>query len=144
MNKETSSRVSSIAANVLQMDALTPTGPDDKITDEFNNLLIDAKILAGSALSQDETAGTRPEETFLTRLQRERDDLDDRLGKLVDFIHGDKFETLTHRHRVMLDEQNRLMSELLAVLDERLCDLQITARSAMPETVRGDDDPTGS
>lgn len=52
-NKETSSRVSSIAATILSCEpATSPTTQD-----EYNSLLAIAKTLAGSALSQDETPG---------------------------------------------------------------------------------------
>lgn len=53
MNKETSSRVSSIASTILSCEPTTaPATPE-----EYNSLLAIAKTLAGSALSQDETPG---------------------------------------------------------------------------------------
>lgn len=46
MNKETSGRVSSIAAAILSFEPVT--GPN---ADEYNDLLKNAKILAGSCMS---------------------------------------------------------------------------------------------
>lgn len=53
MNKETSSRVSSIAGDILNVEPIDR----DASKNEFNILLEKAKTLAGSALSQDETPG---------------------------------------------------------------------------------------
>lgn len=124
MNKETSSRVSTIAAKIMRAKPRNMGNTEDQ---HFNELLEDAKTLAGSCMSQDETPGRAPE-TFIDRLQRERDDLDDRLGKLVDFLNKGA-PGATPRHIQMLGEQNRCMSEYLEILDERLSDLKISERS---------------
>lgn len=167
MNKQTSSRVSSIAARLINFDVndaqeLRIVGTSDDIT-EFCS---DVRTLAASALGQDETPGQAIPiaDNLHMRLQRERDDLDRRLGKLIDFLNRGAPGT-TPRHKAMLDEQNRLMSELLAILDERLCDLTISQRSEATATrdgqpipdddngdlkvierggTNGDDDPSGS
>jgi hypothetical protein len=55
MHKETSSRVSTIAAHILNHAPIEPA--DSILADRFNTLLIDAKALAGSCMSQDETPG---------------------------------------------------------------------------------------
>ncbi len=57
MDKETSPRVSSIAAKILDQGFLIPEKHPDVDVLGFNALLADAKTLAGSALSQDETPG---------------------------------------------------------------------------------------
>lgn len=77
-----------------------------------------------------------PLESFTDRLKAERDELDERLGKLALFL-GHGAPGTTQRHRAMLNEQSRLMSDLLAVIDERLADLQIEARSADVEKIDG-------
>ena len=53
MDKETSSRVSSIAGTILNSEPATDNVP----ATQYNYLLDQAKTLAGSALSQDETPG---------------------------------------------------------------------------------------
>lgn len=55
MPKQSSSAMSSIAARVLKMKLFTSR--PDVSTDDYNALLADAKALAGSVLSQDETKG---------------------------------------------------------------------------------------
>lgn len=129
MNKETSSRVSSIAGEILNVEPIDR----DASKNEFNILLEKAQTLAGSALSQDKTPG---QETaagdFFTRLKDEREDLDRRLTALNSYLNspiGHK-ETVTPWHRKMLEEQSRLMSDLLAVLDERIADIEISRRSS--------------
>jgi predicted kinase len=60
MNKETSSRVSTIAAEILRREpAQGIASPEANVT-AYNSLLEKAKILAGSAMSQDETPGQQP------------------------------------------------------------------------------------
>jgi hypothetical protein len=56
MHKETSSRVSSIAAEVMRTGPLNPNGTSNAAP-LFNKLLEHAKTLAGSCMSQDETPG---------------------------------------------------------------------------------------
>lgn len=55
MNKETSSRVSSIAAEILQIEP--PVAGDAISAGSYNLLLEKAQTVAGSALVQDETPG---------------------------------------------------------------------------------------
>jgi hypothetical protein len=135
MHKETSSRVSSIAANVLSFEPVT--GP---MSEEYNELLSMAKTLAGSCMSQDETPGqAKPAGDFRTRLKDEREDLDRRLTALNSYLMHNPGHP-SPRHNAMLTEQARLMSELLAVIDERICDIGITDRSAPVEEIEDHDD----
>jgi hypothetical protein len=55
MPKKSSSAMSSIAGRVLKMKLFNATS--DVSADDYNALLADAKALAGSVLSQDETKG---------------------------------------------------------------------------------------
>jgi hypothetical protein len=59
MNKETSSRVSSIAARIMRAN-LNEQPADVAANLTFQTLFHDAKILAGSCMSQDETPGQQP------------------------------------------------------------------------------------
>lgn len=99
MNRETSDRVSSIAARIMQthppITAGDP-GPGIPFIEKrlYDELLADAKTLAGSVMSQDETAGTRPEETFITRLQRERA----RSGRAPCQAHRLRRQGISRRH----------------------------------------------
>lgn len=123
MSKETSSRVSGIAAKIMRHE---PATPQTLSVGSFNELLGDAKILAGSCLSQDETPGQQqPKGDFLSRLKDEREDLERRLIALNSYLAHNPGHP-NPRHNAMLTEQARLMSELLSVLDERLSDLETT------------------
>jgi hypothetical protein len=100
------------------------------MSDEYNELLTMAKTLAASCMSQDETPGQeKPKGDFHSRLKDEREDLDRRLTALNSFLTHNPGKP-SPRHNLMLVEQARLMSELLAVIDERLCDIEISKRSA--------------
>lgn len=133
MNKQTSSRVSTIAANILQIEDWGD--PAQVPATEYNNLLADAKILAGSVLSQDETPGQQnsDEPDFLVRLRGERADLDRRLSALTGYLSREPGKP-NPRHNDMLVRKANLMSELLAVLDERIADIAISRRSGRSET----------
>jgi hypothetical protein len=134
MNKETSSRISHIAGVIMNAKADGNETPDD-----FARLLQDAKRLAGSCMSQDETAGQEPK-TFIDRLKDERAALDERVTKLATFMTNGAPGT-TPLHKEMLGRQLIAMSEYLVVLDERLTDLGIAARSAPVEEIPiGEDD----
>lgn len=143
-NKETSSSVSSLAAHVLAMEPSTDTTVI--LSARFNALLENAKTLAGSALSQDETPGqgTKPAGDFLSRLKDEREELDARLRALNSYLTHNP-EHPTPRHRQMLQAQAGHMSEYLAVLDERLADIAISQRSAPVEPFdAGDEELEGN
>jgi hypothetical protein len=106
---------------------------------DYNDLLDHAKTLAGSCMSQDEHAGSAPTGDFRTRLKNEREDLDRRLTALNSYLMHNPGHP-SPRHNAMLVEQARLMSELLAVIDERICDIGITDRSAPVEEIEDHDD----
>jgi uncharacterized protein YjiS (DUF1127 family) len=131
MNKQTSSRVSTIAAQVLSISHVEAGENVDG--NDYNDLLDHAKTLAGSCMSQDETPGNaQPAGDFHSRLKEERADLERRLIALNSYLSHNPGHP-NPRHNAMLTEQARLMSELLAVLDERLCDIGISERSAPVE-----------
>lgn len=56
VNKQSSEELSSLAAKVLNLDPAEAGFVElDQLVEQYNNLLTDAKRLAGSVLSQDET-----------------------------------------------------------------------------------------
>lgn len=65
-------------------------------------------------------------ETFLDRLLIERDELNERLKKLRQFIESPKFlETVTDKYqRLLLSKQESRMNEYLEILNERIKLLQ--------------------
>jgi hypothetical protein len=138
MHKETSSRVSTIAANILQREPARGIASPEANFTAYNALLEKAKILAASCMSQDETPGQQPPNylSFLDRLHEERNDLAEKLEKLGTYI-GKGFPGASERQKEMLVRQGSIMSEYLAVLDERIADLAISERSA---PVESDDD----
>jgi hypothetical protein len=118
MHKETSPGVSSIAARHMNISAgyiggLTPEGHID--------LAQDVRTLAASALGQDEHRGQEPE-TFVDRLHREFNELQDRLQKLSAFlIRG--APGVKDDQRELLNMQLDAMRLYHAVLKLRLLDL---------------------
>jgi Fe-S cluster assembly ATPase SufC len=136
MHKETSSRVSTIAANILQREPARGIASPEANYTAYNALLEKAKILAASCMSQDETPGQAIDKSFIDRLRDERSDLSQKLEKLGTYI-GKGFPGASERQKEMLVRQGTHMSEYLAVLDERIADLQISERSA---PVESDDD----
>ena len=122
MNKQTSDRVSSIAAGILDEEPVT--GNRTVTADACNSLLAHAKTFAGSCLSQDETPGPRPA-NFLDRLRIEREDLNARLTKLTAFLETPTPDLSGHQ-RELLFVQASAMRSYLAVLDMRITDLSTT------------------
>jgi hypothetical protein len=119
MDKETSARVSTIAANVLDLEPFTV---DTIPASVYNGLLTDAKSLAGSCMSQDETPGQFAEETWIDRLHREFEELQARLQKLSGFlIRG--APGISDEQRELLNCQQDAMRLYHAVLKMRLKDL---------------------
>lgn len=136
MDKETSSRVSTIAGQVMNLEPAVE-GASVSVT-EYNALLDLAQTLAGSCMSQDQTPGqAAPKGDFLSRLKDEREDLERRLIALNSYLSNNPGKP-NPRHNAMLNEQSKLMSDLLAVIDERLCDLEISNRWADPEKIDGE------
>lgn len=60
------------------------------------------------------------EDTFIDRLKREHQLLHDKLQKLTDFVHGDKFLNLPEIHRNLLLRQKSAMEDYECVLVERV------------------------
>lgn len=55
-----------------------------------------------------------------SRVVVERDDLDDKVGKLDVFIHSDHFEKVGKRSQELLTVQLGAMREYLSILDQRI------------------------
>ena len=64
------------------------------------------------------------EETFLTRLKDEYDELKARHQKLGEFIGSDKFESIDERQRDLLKHQYGIMEDYANVLEVRIKDLE--------------------
>lgn len=137
-SKETSSRVSTIAAGLTNFSppdliAIVDSDEPDIIAEHCEKV----RTLAACALSQDETPGQeKVSVNFFDRLKNEREDLDTRLIALNSYLTNNPGHP-NARHRPMLVRQAELMSELLAVLDERICDLAIGARSTEDRSHNG-------
>lgn len=91
-DKETSSRVSSIAANILNLEScplepLEGTGKSLIAAEDYNSLLVDAKTLAGSVLSQDETPGGKIESHGIHPAPAEFLDTDIAADPILHFFH---------------------------------------------------------
>jgi hypothetical protein len=127
-HKETLSRVSSIAAHYLKQNTR-----EIEILIETNQagVIEDIRTLAASCLSQDETSGQeKPTGDFFSRLKAERADLSGKLDGLSRFLRCGPGKGMDRHHWLMLERQGQIMSEYLAVLDERIADLQISQRSS--------------
>lgn len=128
MDKETSSRVSTIAGPYVhfgQADLQVAMRNDQSQSE----LVTAIRAMAGSCMSQDQTPGQeQPKGDFYSRLKDEREDLDRRLIALNSYITHNPGHP-SPRHHNMLERQAMLMSEFLAVLDERIADIEISRRS---------------
>lgn len=58
--------------------------------------------------------------TFLDRMYIERDDLNDKLRKLHDFINSDRFDELDKENQKLLIEQETAMDVYLHILEQRI------------------------
>ena len=61
--------------------------------------------------------------TFLERLQIERNELEEKINKLEDFLISPLFTDVSEMQRVLLVTQFNLMKMYLYTLDERIYDL---------------------
>lgn len=116
MDKQTSSRVSTIAAKVLRAK---PRTVGDASEAYFNELLADAKILAGSCMSQDETPGQGPVTTFLDRLKTEHAQLSGRHDALTLTLSRETPQ-IPPKQRKLLEAQFIAMTEYRRILEMRL------------------------
>jgi len=60
------------------------------------------------------------EETFLTRLENEKNELLERTTKLLLFIGSDKFDDLSDANQLLLKQQINYMNEYLNILIIRI------------------------
>ena len=59
-------------------------------------------------------------ETFVERMVVEKDELQDRVTKLENFVNGEKFKELKGLEQVYLKEQLKFMRGYLSVLRQRI------------------------
>jgi len=59
-------------------------------------------------------------ETFVERMVVEKDELQDRVTKLENFVNGEKFKELRGLEQVYLKEQLKFMRGYLSVLRQRI------------------------
>lgn len=59
-------------------------------------------------------------ETFVERMITEKDELQDRVTKLENFVNGEKFKELKGLEQVYLKEQLKFMRGYLSVLRQRI------------------------
>ena len=59
-------------------------------------------------------------ETFVERMITEKDELQDRVTKLENFVNGEKFRELRGLEQVYLKEQLKFMRGYLSVLKQRI------------------------
>ena len=59
-------------------------------------------------------------ETFVERMITEKDELQDRVTKLENFINGEKFKELKGLEQVYLKEQLKFMRGYLSILRQRI------------------------
>lgn len=124
MDKETSSRVSGLAAAYMQV-----TG--EKLVrmtaDDMEGTANDIRTLAGSALSQDQTPGQvtgKAGESFIDRLNREAAELSGRIDALSLFIQRGRMATgVSKLQWAMLTVQLDAMRAYQRILNLRLADL---------------------
>lgn len=131
-SRETSAQVSNLAASWVDI-----TGDEIRANlnnDDYIDALADTlQTLARSAILQDQTPGQEePKGDFYSRLKDEREDLERRLIALNTYLSNNPGRP-NPRHAKMLEEQSKLMSDLLAVLDERICDIDISKRSEISD-----------
>ena len=124
MDKETSNRVSSIAAKLIN---ITPAMLDTLSSSEKPELEIlcaEIRALAGSALSQDETSGQEPRVFgFINRLKAEHAHLSEKLDVLTTFI-GRGMPNVSNAQQQLLSVQHGAMTVYLRILQMRLADLE--------------------
>lgn len=130
MNKETSSRVSTIAARIMREQ---PTELQQVQPGSYNTLLAEAKTLAASCMSQDEHPGQAPrhEPSLVDRLLTEREALQEKHEKLLLFLDGGATgASAMQRH--LLSLQLCAMTNYGDALDRRLEDFDFPTGDLEP------------
>jgi len=61
--------------------------------------------------------------TFQERLNKERDELEEKFVKLGEFLQNDKYDKLPDTQRYLLTIQHNVMAMYLNVLDLRIADI---------------------
>ena len=116
--RETSARISSLAAGILGRQELPESDGATISTQSYNILLAQAKRVAGSALAQDPIPG-QGEPNFIDRLQREHDALDEKIANLTTFLGHDDNDA-SDVQRSLLEVQLSTMIVYRRVLEMRL------------------------
>lgn len=116
MDKETSARVSTIAAGILDSKPVIEDGISAR---DYNHLLEAAKTLAGSCMSQDEHPGQEPE-NFYDRLKRERAQLSGRIDALNLMTQRGFPGVADDQQRELLECQLETMRVYYSILGMRL------------------------
>lgn len=62
--------------------------------------------------------------TFIERLRTEKQELDEKLTKLEDFLSTDTFTGLANVDKILLEKQFTVMSEYSRILNSRLMRLE--------------------
>ena len=62
--------------------------------------------------------------TFIERLRTEKQELDEKLTKLEDFLSTDTFTGLANVDKILLEKQFSVMSEYSRILNSRLMRLE--------------------
>ena len=133
MNKETSSRVSSIASRYLNYSVGDLRDDAGQPEDHIQTVCDEIQTLAGSALSQDETPGHEPApQDFFTRLKLEYAQLSGMLDALSLFLGRDHPE-ISDDQMALLRAQHSIMLAYKYVLKLRITDIENTIRVAMED-----------
>jgi hypothetical protein len=81
------------------------------------------KLLEAKDAAVRANVGSPPAETFMTRLEREHDDLKARLGKLREFLAGEQQGASPVQVSYLVDQADA-MENYLSILNDRLEDLE--------------------
>lgn len=126
MDKETSSAVSTLAAEFINFRPLNLTEIiDSREPDLLAEFCTKVRTLAGSAMSQDQTPGQGEiADGFLGRLKKEHSDLSNRYDRLAQFLRSEISGDVSDRQIELLGNQAAAMAIYRNVLQLRIDDLE--------------------
>lgn len=124
MDKETSARVSTIAAGLTNFRPpdfieIVDSADPDKVAEHCANV----RALAGTALVQDRTLGQQPA-GFLDRVKAEHANLAAKHDALTLFLDRETPDDISPAHRSLLELQKSSMGIYRRVLEMRIEDLE--------------------